>query len=841
MLQGRGLGSVKVRRSAVAARAFVALMLLVPVLAAGAVGSTAAPDGGEGASGEAVVLADVSYTDVPLSHLFHAEIRWLGNRGVTVGFEDGSFGPSLPVTRGAMALFLFRLQHPGEVPPACSEAPFTDVAASSSLCGAVVWLADEGITVGFADGSFGPSLPVTRGAMALFLFRLSNPGAPIPACAQAPFTDVAATSSLCGAIAWLVDTGVTLGFADGSFGSTLPVTRAAMAAFLHRLTTVVGATRVDANAVAAASRQSCAVSDMLETWCWGMVDHPDEQSATAIPSSSATRAVTGSGPHFCRLLADGTVECWGWVSFMNVPSHLAYEPTPTRIPGIASAVAVAAGQTSSCALLADERVACWGMSPLQQSTGAASTEVYPPAIIDLDPVRSIAVGERHSCAALVSGGVSCWGANGSDQLGDGSLVGSAVPVEVAGIDDAVAVAAGAAHSCAVLLSGGVSCWGANDAGQLGSLAGAALPDPTDVLELGDEMAGAASVASGGSHTCMALYSGEVACTGYNGSGVLGDGTTTSRAILAPAGVLDDAAMAAAGVRSSCAVRGDASVWCWGSYGDGKVTWFETVTTPTAVAGVTGATHLAIGRMAEPSSSLLPSLDRICAVVTDGAVECWIDLLWDRFTGEPEAVPGVMGASRVAVGDSFVCVMLSTGGVSCWGRNSVGQLGDGTTTNSSAPVDVLGITDASDITSGWEHTCVVASAGSVWCWGANDRGQLGDGTIIDASIPVEVVGIDAAVAVEAGAWHTCALLSDGSIRCWGANSHGQLGVGDFEDQLTSAPILGLAGAVDLGAGFQHTCAVLSGGGASCWGRNTSGELGVGETSFSAVPIDVIGIT
>src|SRR6185503_10543396 len=105
-------------------------------------------------------------------------------------------------------------------------------------------------------------------------------------------------------------------------------------------------------------------------------------------------------------------------------------------------------------------------------------------------------------------------------------------------------------------------------------------------------------------------------------------------------------------------------------------------------------------------------------------------------------------------------------VKCWGRNSSGQLGDGTTTNRNTPVHVSGLTnDISAIAAGYDHTCALTTSGGVKCWGENAYGQLGDGTTTDSYTPVEVNGLASGVsAVTVGLSHTCALMISGGVKC-----------------------------------------------------------------------------
>ena len=182
------------------------------------------------------------FLDVGPDHPFCPEIRWMGEEGVSTGWPDGTYRPTVPVSRQAMAAFTYRLLNPGAGPaPACSTMPFTDVATTNPYCGEITWMRDEGITAGYADGSFRPAAPVSRQAMAAFLYRLTgSPRGADPACTRDEFTDVGQDHGFCGEIDWLVDQGVTEGYADGSFRPTAAISRQAMAAFIFRYNVLTG-------------------------------------------------------------------------------------------------------------------------------------------------------------------------------------------------------------------------------------------------------------------------------------------------------------------------------------------------------------------------------------------------------------------------------------------------------------------------------------------------------------------------------------------------------------------------------------------------------------------------
>lgn len=370
---------------------------------------------------------------------------------------------------------------------------------------------------------------------------------------------------------------------------------------------------------------------------------------------------------------------------------------------------------------------------------------------------------------------------------------------------------GDTQSCAVTTGGGAKCWGDNAFGQLGNGSIFDAHTPVDVTGL---TTGVAAVSPGGRHTCALTTGGGAKCWGSNNYGQLGNSTTTDS------------------------------------------------NTPVDVTGLTS------GVASVSAGGGYSAIDFTCALTTGGAAKCWgANSLGQLGNGPgpnsntPVNVTGLTtGVAFVSAGGAHACAVTTGGGVKCWGSNNSGQLGNGTTTSSSTPVDVTGLTSGvASVSAGWGQTCAVTTGGGVKCWGANSFGQLGNGIVgpetcgsVECSrTPLDVFGLTSGVsAVDVGLFHTCAITTAGGAKCWGQNDYGNLGTGGTAPgycglsycSRTPVDVVGLTtGAAAVSAGSYRSCGLTTGGGAKCWGANFSGQLGNGNTAHANAPVNVIGLT
>lgn len=244
--------------------------------------------------------------------------------------------------------------------------------------------------------------------------------------------------------------------------------------------------------------------------------------------------------------------------------------------------------------------------------------------------------------------------------------------------------------------------------------------------------------------------------------------------------------------------------------------------------------------------LAAGFSHICALDSDGDVWCWGSnvngqlgdgTLTNRPT--PQKVDGLQNIAAIYSSSSHVCaVRANAGGVSCWGSNSEGQVGNGETGFAQTrPARVPGLNRVADMGLGGFHSCARRNNGRLLCWGSNFNGRLGDGTATPRLTPTVVSGFNRnADQVVAGNAHTCALRRNGRVFCWGTGASGRLGTGDTAPRFL--PTLTLVGAVEINALANHSCARRNNQTVFCWGENDAGQIGDGTQTTALTPTRVL---
>ena len=264
---------------------------------------------------------------------------------------------------------------------------------------------------------------------------------------------------------------------------------------------------------------------------------------------------------------------------------------------------------------------------------------------------------------------------------------------------------------------------------------------------------------------------------------------------------------AASFDSTCAVRPDGEVWCWGGSG---------LPGPPDFSGFDDVVAVSIG---DSSAGEFHA----CALHGDGRVSCWGPGHWGQLgrgntfsSGVPFEVPGIFDAVGIAAGVAHTCAVHAGGGVSCWGDGSQGQIGDGTTNSAKWSKRVDSLSDVVAISAGSHTNCAIHADGTVSCWGWRAG--------VVQSTPKKVERLERVVSIAIGWYESCAVRDDGRVFCW---PHEQV------DMPQEVP--GLSGVVAVSVGDRSVCVVHGDGGVSCWGENnTAGQLGDGDDDRPADP-------
>jgi hypothetical protein len=357
------------------------------------------------------------------------------------------------------------------------------------------------------------------------------------------------------------------------------------------------------------------------------------------------------------------------------------------------------------------------------------------------------------------------------------------------------------------------------------------------------------IASGDFHVCALRADGAVRCWGRNKEGQLGDGTIEMRTSPVSVAGVSGATQLALGANFSCALLRDRTVTCWGAgkvWGDGNM---RSNVAPTPVAGVRDVVQIDGGGLL------------LCAVIADGSARCWGG---DGGPPAPDASsPPARDAEEVSVAASHACARLRDGTVRCWGdspwNGTRGVGGTGAPSLAAPPLH-----DAVRVTTGDTMACVASGSAGVSCWGRNDQGELGlppdndwhpqpsrvpFANACPKTKPGEVIELSA------GESHACAVVSGdaGCVYCWGSNGDGELGRGTqgLPERPGLVSVTGrigdsagnIRGVTALALGADHVCALQSavfirdGSGIWCWGSNAQGQLGDGTTARHTSPVRV----
>lgn len=343
-----------------------------------------------------------------------------------------------------------------------------------------------------------------------------------------------------------------------------------------------------------------------------------------------------------------------------------------------------------CAALQNGTIRCWGSNLSGQLGVAPEMRRFAPRpipVAGLTSVVQVAVGPDFACALDDTGGVKCWGETHSDGDGDESAPYHTAPTPVTGLPAVSKITATQGGVCAIAVGGGLWCWTDRRTNQIAGVGAT----PSAVANMG-----AATDVSLFGYSGCAISAGQLYCWGSQIGGHLGDGMDLAAYQLMPTaitGISDTVTGVAVGDRTSCALLASGSISCWG------------------VGNLVGG---------GPAPNL-------CSAGSSGTYQCQL---------APAAVPNLLNVSAIAAGEFSFCALRSDASIACWGDDTMGALGTGTSAMHTTPTPMMVVDDATALVPNIASptTCMMRSGGALWCTGAI-TGYASANTAISSSIPV----------------------------------------------------------------------------------------------------------
>lgn len=562
---------------------------------------------------------------------------------------------------------------------------------------------------------------------------------------------------------------------------------------------VAAATPLNWTWVSAGGSMSLALRNTNTLWAWGLgaggrlgLNSTTSQNyPTQVGALTNWASVYCGAGHVVAIKNDGSLWSWGYNTQgqlgQNITTH---QSSPVRVGNDTNWKTVSCGRSHTLATRTNNTLWSWGANANGRlGHGNTTYRSSPLQVGTASDWAKVSGGRYHSMAIKTTGTLWAWGRNNFGQLGRGNLVDVSVPFQVGSGTDWASVMCSQYHTLAIKTDGTLWAWGSNKSGQLGiGVNPSAYEVPSRVGTDTFWSTSRSMLTCGGDFTCVGRTNGTLWSFGRSLYGRLGTYTNDISSPVQVSGGATNWNRVSGGFNFAIAGRTNGTLWGWGRNNDGQIG---------RGGSFTFNTPIQIGTLTVWTNTISAGSNHTLAIRTNGT-------LW------------------------------------AWGRNNFGELGDGTTTLRSSPVQI-GSETWSHIAAGSALSFGIRTNGTLWGWGdrnwvfgtVNDRRRSSPeqiGTDTDWSFVVASFGILGG--------HAMMLKSNGTIWGLGRNSKGQLGVPGASNYRSSPIQVGSDtdwSFVAVGSG--HTMAIKTNGTLWAWGYNNYGQLGVGDLLDRSSPVQV----
>ena len=590
---------------------------------------------------------------------------------------------------------------------------------------------------------------------------------------------------------------------------------------------------------------------------------------------------------YCGLRQNGEIWCWGdnYQGELGIGSHTdACEPTKISSP-YNDWVDIGAGIHSACGLRANGDIYCWGRGVGGRlGNGALTEQTSPVKVLGGHNFDHLAVGYDTACGITTSGQAHCWGMEWHGRLGNGVHAWNpqSTPVAVAGgISDFTDIALGSETGCAKRSNDCIFCWGLNDYNQIGLSGTGYYTSPQQMACLSPttppppppppSTPAIVEIAAVGAGTLMTRFSnGEAKCRGDNSDRQCGiDSTndeinTATNIVNSSGNPITNVEKLMENSSSHICVATATNVMCAGenSRGDlGNIAGGPHPQSSYPLSNPTQRVFVDVATSMSPPFSILQGGSGGFNWAKDSTGQSYF---WGQNRGyrgsqndyqslftqpTPVNIPFDSQLTDVANGSHHSCGIFSDKTVGCWGSNSVGELGRGSTSgywkpNSTPPKVVTSsgvLSNISQVVAGIYFSCALQDGtGEVYCWGANSDGQLGHNNTTNSSVAKPVIKSSGArlsgiKQIDVGFRHVCGVATNGGVYCWGNNEYNQVSTSGSDKILYASQISGCPTMETVSSGNYFNCSLNSSGDVYCWGDNRKSPMGNIGTNVQSTPL------